>query len=179
MKLKIGDKDISDSKVRIYAETAKQIFDQCFINAEKVINNTNKLNAAVKERVLNGNKFTKLENALAISFYNVLITDIYLRAKVRELADIEKKSLPYQTIGFDHPNIFVLAKFGGFDDYTELDRKYAPLIDQPVLFTPKPFNSFNLIRVPEQGYISKNENQLVYVGKNLEIKGDVMDKGNL
>jgi hypothetical protein len=171
-KEKLGIENITDFKVKIYVETAYEIFQQCFVNEELV----NKQRMPDYEMIEDRSKFYRLANALNLTYTDNPIPESFLRRKLKEIEDLKNNPLP-QTVGFDHFYILTLATFSGNADYMLLNKKYTPALSKQVLFTPKPFGLFSLVRVPQSGFLSeKTGSNWVYTDyANNQISRDVKE----
>ncbi|HEX4372984.1 MAG TPA: hypothetical protein VHZ50_06750 [Puia sp.] len=173
MQLNNLDKKIPDFKVKIYGETAKEIFRRCFEKAEDLIERHN--NKASTGTLIVGNIYKKLSQIINLTYYDARINESFLRNKDIEIKNLADGGDPYQLIGFDNPYIFILAHFAGIDNYHHFDKEFAPTTQRPVLFAPEPFGIFTVVRVPMRGIIKKKNFDWEYCGSdNYKITGEIV-----
>jgi hypothetical protein len=153
-----------DPPVKIFVETASEIFRLCMAKATP-------------------DKYGSIYNGLAEDIikefenryvFEDAIDGKYLTNTNSRLNAAKRHNETY--IGFAHTYILRLAKFAGIDDYVSFDKKNAPVISTPVLFTQQPFKLFDLIRVPTLGLLLETDTGFEYKGSNnIEISGNVND----
>lgn len=151
MVIKIDFTKIANTKVIIYAATAKFIFKECFDKAARL---------KINDRSLNGIENVENKNELLAMILHQVVLDSpiiksFLSNKNKEIEDKLKKDGKYALIGFDHHYILTLAKFVDINDYTYLDKQNGPISNVPVLFNTKPFAIFSFIRIPQHGYLKE------------------------
>ncbi len=164
-------KDMPDDKVNIYVETANEIFELCFKKAELAA--TDRKYIRVKDK---SNRYATLSGILDQTYKDELVKETFLRNKAREIKNARERKIPYETIGFDRHLLFALSLFAGIDNFKIFDKQFGPVKSQVVLFWPRPFGWFNLIRVPRQGILNELDTEWEYIGDDKQtIKGVITE----
>lgn len=155
----------SDPKVKIYVETAKEIFEMC---------------RAKSKPDKNGSIYGGISEAITMELDGIeefalpVIENRYLSNTSSRIETALKNNDEF--IGFSHSYILKLAKFVGISNYVEFNDRNTPGFKMPVLFRKRPYSFFNLIRTPQRGEVSLNKNGWEFNGDaHMKIAGDVSD----
>jgi len=152
---------IKNKKLTVYVETLDQIIQKCLDNAKhenekdlyKGIFNliTLHFSGTLPDAKVLRNLHGKMKALKASDGYDADVTiDLYLR------------------------NFVILAKISGIRHIKVFERGYLVSFSMPVLFTPKPWSFFNLIRVAENGLVSQKLGKWEYTGSlGTKISGSV------
>jgi hypothetical protein len=153
-----------DPKVKIYVETAKEIFEMCCSKAKPDRNGS----------IYGGVADAITEEFEGVDFFDADIDQKYMSNTNSRIENkIKKNELE---IGFSHTYLLRLSRFVGIMDYIQFDKKNKPDFTMLVLFSERPFNFFDLIRVPEVGWLSASKNGWEFKGDaHTKISGKVDD----
>jgi hypothetical protein len=165
--------NMPDDKVNIYVETANEIFELCFKKAELLATERKYIRVTDKS-----NKNAKLVGILDQTYKNHPIKESFLRNKAGEIKKELALQIPHNDMGFDRHLLFTLSFFAGIDNFMIFDKKFGPVESRPVLFWPKPFRWYNLIRVPRKGVLNEQDTDWEYIGDDKQtIKGSITSAG--
>jgi len=153
-----------DPKVKIYVETADEIFRLC---------------VAKSKPDKSGSVYQGLANDMQDELDNKYVFNGTIDAKyltnISSRIEVGKRNSEIY-IGFLKSYIVRLALFAGIDDYEAFDEKFAPGALIRVLFRRSPFKFFDLVRVPDAGFLAERPASWEYTGDADEkIAGNVKE----
>lgn len=137
METKPNWNEIYNYEVKIYAETANEIFKRC-------------LSAANIEESRGWAKM--LATALSENTKNNQLDSNYLRNTYNKIKKEIAADRGMEKMTFYHINIQTLSRFAGLEDYLAFDSSIKPF-NIPVMYVFKPFKFYNLIRIANKGKI--------------------------
>ncbi len=146
----LGISTITNYEVRIYVETANEIFERCFLNAR------------ISEKK---NWPQLLEMAIDAQFSDNPLSAKFLRNKYNTIQQLLSRKEPSLEISFFHISLLPLAKFAGIADYMQFNKAYGSLA-MPLIYTDRPFKLFDILRVADQGTISPDGSGWKYTGED-------------
>lgn len=141
-------------EVKIYVETAKEIFERCFSRAG--ISGKDRMPGLLAKELNAAFSDNKLEAKYIRNVYNKII----------------KPVAPYTKMGIYHSSIYTLARFAGIDDYLLFDKNYGPAGLQ-VMYTEKPYSLFNFLRTGSSGQLSRINHEWEYNDGAVPLKAGV------
>jgi hypothetical protein len=147
-------------EVKIYIDTAQEIFNRCIAVAE----------------LEDGNLLTaRLADAINARIPNDCISESYLRNLRTKIRNAYKVN-PTGQIGITSRFISVLAAFAGIGDYIMFNNSFNPDALR-VLFTAESFKRWEIFRVVESGQLKQSEKNWIYTSddKTTVIEGPVND----
>lgn len=156
METNLGLNKIANYEVKIYAETANEIFQRCFLKAE--INSKR-------------NRYNMLAAALNVTFSDNHLNADFLRNTYNKIQKLREQSVFRPEITFYHINILVLTRFAEIDDYVVFNKNFNDF-SIPVVYAAKPFKLFNIMRISDPGNIRQIDNNWGFTGaEGLTITG--------